>query len=222
MDLPFTRADFFSVFAIYNQAVWPLQVGFVVLAVGAAAYAARGGRHAARLAHGVLGLLWVWMGVVYHWTFFRAINPAAAGFAALFVTQGVLLLGLAGRKESEETGFTRDRAGYTGLAIIGYALVLYPLIGLVAGHHYPHSPTFGLPCPTTLFTFGLLLWVRPLGYGRLIIPVLWALIATMAALRLGVYQDLALPLAAALAIVVRRRGTTAGRRREAVAEPAAR
>ena len=35
MSLPFTRAEFFEVFARYNEAVWPLQLGFYALALAA-------------------------------------------------------------------------------------------------------------------------------------------------------------------------------------------
>lgn len=48
-----------------------------------------------------------------------------------------------------------------------------PSLGVAIGHTYPAQPTFGLPCPTTIFTFGLLLWVRPpVPWSLLVIPVL--------------------------------------------------
>jgi hypothetical protein len=38
-------------------------------------------------------------------------------------------------------------------------MVVYPLLGIRFGHSYPRAPLFGVaPCPTTIFTFGLLLW----------------------------------------------------------------
>ena len=37
-----------------------------------------------------------------------------------------------------------------------YALSVYPLIGAAVGHRFPASVSFGLPCPTVIFTFAVL------------------------------------------------------------------
>ena len=74
------------------------------------------------------------------------------------------------------------------------------------------------PCPTTIATFGALLWLR-LPRRRagvlLVIPALWAVVGSLAALRLGVLQDLGLPLAASLAVAGLRRATPVGPARAA-------
>jgi hypothetical protein len=74
---------------------------------------------------------------------------------------------------------------------MGYAAVLYPLIGVWTGHHYPALPMFGIaPCPVVLFTFGVLLLAKaPLPRRLLIAPFVWALIGGTAAFLLGVAQD---------------------------------
>jgi hypothetical protein len=42
--------------------------------------------------------------------------------------------------------------------LIVHAMLVYPVLGIVSGHVYPGQPIFGVaPCPTTIFTFGLLL-----------------------------------------------------------------
>lgn len=76
--------------------------------------------------------------------------------------------------------------GLTALGLLD-AMVVYPLLGALFGHAYMESPTFGLPCPTTIFTFGLLMFlVEP--FPRLIfaVPILWAAVGSLAAFRLGV------------------------------------
>jgi len=35
----------------------------------------------------VLAVHWAWSGIVYHWFYFRKINPSAAIFSVLFVLQ---------------------------------------------------------------------------------------------------------------------------------------
>ena len=70
-----------------------------------------------------------------------------------------------------------------------YALA-YPALNMLAGHTYPASPTFGVPCPTGILTAGLLLTTahRP-PIPVVVVPVLWALIGGSAALVLGVATD---------------------------------
>jgi hypothetical protein len=91
----------------------------------------------------------------------------------------------------------------TGLGLITYALIAYPLIGYAIGHRYPMAPTFGVPCPTTIFTFGLiLLSVRPRSRSVIFIPAVWSTIGLSAALQLGVVEDLGLFAAAAITVVL--------------------
>jgi len=197
MVLPFSPAEFFSVFARYNQTVWPAQAGLYVLAIAAIFLALRRSVGASRGAHLLLAVLWLWMGIVYQAGFFAGINPAAFGFALIFVAQAVLFAVLAMRQTTVAFAPRKDLAGLAGGMLIGLGLVVYPMLSLAAGHHYPAQPTFGLPCPTTIFTLGLLLWARDrIPPGAFIIPLLWAAIGTLGAIQLGVIEDLSLTFAA--------------------------
>jgi hypothetical protein len=85
--------------------------------------------------------------------------------------------------------------------MIAYALAIYPLVGMLLGHGYPKAPLFGVaPCPTAIFTCGLLLWTgaRVPKY-LLVVPLLWAALASPAAIGQGVIEDAMLPVAALLA-----------------------
>jgi hypothetical protein len=67
------------------------------------------------------------------------------------------------------------------------------LLGIKSGHVYPASPTFGLPCPTTIFTFGILLWNEgKIPKVILFIPLLWVLVGFAAAIKLGITEDISL------------------------------
>lgn len=141
------------------------------------------------------------MGIVYHWLHFTSINKAAYAFGALFVLQGLLFLfiGQGGLLQFERPTELR---GILGIALLLYALLIYPLLGAVMGHLYPHAPTFGLPCPTTILTFGLLIWTTSkVPWWVLIVPILWSVIGFMAALKLGVREDIGLMVAGVLAAV---------------------
>ncbi|MFP5383594.1 MAG: DUF6064 family protein [Gammaproteobacteria bacterium] len=208
MNLPFSPSQFFQVFATYNQSVWPAQYVLLLLAVATVVLVLRAPNRAGVFAAATLTILWAWMGVAYHLAFFWSINPVAPAFAvialaasAAFVWQGWVKRGL-----QFEAGWPPQKT--IGLAFIAFALVGYPLAGEMLGHRYPAVPTFGLPCPTTIFTLGVLLMATPAPSRlQVIAPLLWALIGTTAAFALGVVQDLAL-IAAAVAglwLLVRRR-----------------
>jgi hypothetical protein len=209
MRTPFTTAEFFDVFRQYNEAVWPVQAGFVAVAVLVSVLVGVRARHAERLMWLVLGALWVWMGAVYHLTFFSVINPAAVLFGGLFIGQGLLFL-LSGLSQPAQATQTRtDGITLSGIVFVAYALLIYPLIGYARGHGYPDAPTFGVPCPTTIFTFGILLWAgRAIRLRLIVIPALWSVLAVPAALSFGVIEDLGLLVAGVAGtamIVVRNR-----------------
>ncbi len=77
MELPFTTSQFLEVFRQYNTAVFPIQFLFILLAIMAIVFAVRHHRNSGRAISAILGLLWLWMGMVYHWGFFAGINKVA-------------------------------------------------------------------------------------------------------------------------------------------------
>lgn len=89
------------------------------------------------------------------------------------------------------------------MALILFSLLVYPALGWVLGHRYPASPSFGLPCPTTIFTIGLLMFAKaPVPWSVYVVPLLWAAVGSTAAVTLGVYQDLGLLVAGASALLL--------------------
>jgi hypothetical protein len=212
MTLPFSAEEFFAVFARYNEAVWPAQAVLVVLAAVAAALAWRPSRTADRLISGMLAVFWAWMGMVYHFVFFRSINPAAVLFAAAFVAQAAAFVWFGVIRERLHFHVSPGAAGLAAGVLLVYALVVYPLVGVAAGHIYPHAPTFGLPCPTTIFTLGMLIAAGPqVPRPLLIVPLGWVAVGTVAAVQLGIVQDFGLSVAGivtALTVLARRKEAT--------------
>jgi hypothetical protein len=187
MNIPFTTEQFLEVFARYNHAVWPMQVLLYVVALAILALA---WRTTGRWVLPSLAVLWAWMGLVYHWGFFTAINPAAWVFGGLFLVEALLLLGVGVRRAPPSFVIRADLFGIAGAVLVAYALVVYPLLGRALGHVYPAAPTFGLPCPTTIFTLGLFLWAEGrLPLRLLVIPALWSVVGFSAALSLSVTED---------------------------------
>lgn len=192
----FTSEQFFNVFAQYNTAVWPLQILFYLLALAALALTFSRSLVSDRLAAAVLVFFWAWMGLVYHLAFFSRINPAAYVFGGLFLLQAALLFSAGVLRHNLSFQPTWNLYSLVGGFFLLYGLLIYPLLGYFLGHVYPHSPTFGLPCPTTIFTFGLLLWTdHKLPKALLVIPLLWSFIGFSAAFQWGVLEDIMLLVA---------------------------
>lgn len=203
MKLPFTTEDFLKVFEKYNLAVWPMQYALYLIAIASVILAVKTTSYSSKYISLSLAMLWLWMGIVYHLLFFTIINKAAYGFGLMFIIQGFLFLfqGFYRKKFSFE--LKNDIYGIAGAVMILFALLIYPVIGYYAGHIYPANPTFGLPCPTTIFTLGIILWMKnrcPVYI--LIIPLLWSLLGFSAAYFLGMHEDTGLLITGILAAVL--------------------
>ena len=100
--------------------------------------------------------------------------------------------------------FRFNKPGWAGVLLVIFAFIIYPVSGYAFGHFFPASPTFGLPCPTTIFTFGILLWFdKKIPISILIIPFVWSIIGFFAALKLGVLEDTGILIAGILMIALR-------------------
>ena len=193
MNLPFTPEQFFNVFAQYNLAVWPMQIVIYLLAFAALLLSVKKTHYSDRLISAILAFFWLWIGIVYHLTFFTSINPGAYLFGGLFIVQGILFFvtGVWHQKISFKPHL--NAYSIAGAVFMLYGLLIYPILGYFLGHTYPQSPTFGLPCPTTIFTFGLLLWTdHRFPKYLLVIPAIWSIIGFFAATQLGVLEDIML------------------------------
>ena len=204
MNIPFTVEQFFAVFRDYNEAIWPAQIIAYILGILALVLAVRKINLSDRIISAILAVFWVWMGIFYHILHFSVINPAAWVFGIVFILQGLLFLVAGTFLGKLSFRFKLESLPLLGAFFILYAMVIYPLLGLFFGHVYPAAPMFGVaPCPTTIFTIGVLLWAakKVPGY-LLIIPFLWSLIGMSAAINLRVPQDYGLVAAVVIGTVL--------------------
>jgi Family of unknown function (DUF6064) len=214
MNIPFTKEQFLDVFAHYNLTVWPFQIVLYLLAITVIIVSLKKFKNSDKTGASVLSFLWIWTGLVYHMLFFSTINNAAIVFAVLFIVQGMLFFISGLKKQQLSFVFKADLYGVSGMVFIIYALIIYPLLGYFLGHVYPWSPTFGLPCPTTIFTFGILLMAdKKIPFYILIIPFIWSLIGFSAAVNLHIYEDFGLVIAGiagSLLILIRQKNFRQG------------
>jgi Family of unknown function (DUF6064) len=213
--LPFSPEQFFEVFRQYNEAVWPFQIVLKVLAAAVAVLLLRPQRWSNEAIAAALAFLWGWMGVVYHLLHFSSIDPAANWFAALFLVQALVFVweGVVRRRMRFEPA--HGARFVAGAALIVYPLLVYPQLSGLLGHYYPAAPTFGLPCPTTIFTVGVLVFLAP-PYPRrvLVVPILWCILGTAAVFLLEMPEDLGLAAAAIVgaALLLRKQAASWWRR----------
>lgn len=203
MEIPFTAEQFFDVFRTYNSLVWPTQIFLNGLGIIAIILIILPGRWSSVIISSILAILWVWMGAAYHVAFFARINNVAYGFGLLSIVGGLLFAWYGVIDRRLEFTFSMSLRTCVGSAFLIFALVVYPAWATVAGHPYPELPTFGLPCPTTIFTIGLLHLATGTGLRKvLIVPIMWTLIGGQAAFLFDVKPDLGLFAAAVAAIVL--------------------
>lgn len=203
MRLPFTVEQFFDVFSQYNVAVWPAQAVLTALAVLCVLVTFSSLRWRELCISTILAVLWLWLALAYHWAFFSRINPLAVAFALLSAAGALLFLWHGVHHRGLHFRWQSRPMDWVGAALVGYALVIYPVLNALTGHRYPGTATFGLPCPTTLFTIGVLAWLEaPYPRSVLVVPLLWCLVGVQAAFLLDMPADLALAPAALTALVL--------------------
>jgi hypothetical protein len=207
MGLPFTHDQFFDVFSDYNQSLWPFVVLLWILTVTTLIALIRNRPSAQALITASLIIHWMWSAIAYHAVFFSRINPAAWLFSLLFLVQAGLLWRHAARLQFVHPQGWSVRYAFASMLVL-YALI-YPGLVWLDGHVFPRAPAFGVPCPTTILTIGLLIGAaRPITLATAVIPIIWAFIGGSAAILLGVSAD-AMLLAAGAGLII----TIAGERR---------
>jgi hypothetical protein len=202
MELPFTQEQFAEVFRIHNEIL-----GFGVVGLFAAGsfvlLAAREDKQfARRTSFIVLSAMWILNAVLYHFVLFSRINPLAPVFGAMFLLQAALLLLAAWRTAHGDRPQPAIVRG-SGFLIALYGLVIYwILVNLRVG--FELTPAFGAaPCPTVIFTFGILLMMqKPVPWWLLVVPSVWAVIGGSAAILLHMPEDFGLIAAGVLGVAL--------------------
>ena len=180
-----------------------MQIVLNFLGLAAISFAIRRFDFSNKIISAILAFLWLWIGLVYHIAFFSSINPAAYAFGALNIAQGIVFFLYGVAKPKLSFGYRANFYGIMGLILVIYAMLLYPMLGHVLGHVYPKAPTFGVPCPTTIFTFGLLLWTNSkVSKAVLIIPFVWSLVGFTATFKLGILEDTGLLVAGLVGVAL--------------------
>jgi len=218
MALPFTKEQFFDLFGAYNVTLWPFLLALWIASTTASLLLRSSRPPSNRWISALLTVHWAWSALAYHAVFFTTINPTAWVFAACFLVEAALFFWLG--VIHERLSFTPARNAWTPMAwaLVAYSLA-YPAINAVAHLTMVRIPTFGVPCPTTIFTAGLLLLATPRSWWLLLIPVIWSFVGGSAALLLGVRTDYGLPIAGVALVLVSTQPSSGRGRKAAPTRP---
>ena len=202
MKLPFTTEQFFDVIVKYNSTLYPFQLIIVLLGIVCLFLLHSDFRAKDKIIGSYLGVLWIWIGVAYHLAFFTAINKAAFLFGGICILQGLFIL-FSTLKHRLIFTFTLQAKDYLGYFFILYGLIIYPIASYFVEGSFERTIVMGLPCPSTIFSFGFfILASNKFPHYLLIIPTLWAVVGLSAAINIGVLQDLMIVVAAIAADII--------------------
>lgn len=202
MKIPFTTEQFFEIIEKYNLAVFPIQLLIILLGIISILLLHSSNKSVKnKLIGSFLGLLWIWIGIAYHLVFFTSINKAAYVFGGIFILQGLLFIIDTFIRQKLEFEFKRQIKDYIAYFFIIFGIIVYPILIYFLEESINSIITLGLPCPSTILTFGFLMLSSKYSKYLLIIPTLWTVIGTSAAFNFGVYPDYLMIISALLAII---------------------
>ena len=185
--------QFFLMWAQANTALWPMDLLWYTAGIAAIILAIRPVRASSRVIAAFLAVYYVWLAIVFFGIYYTPLNDHSPAYAVMFALGGALFFVAGVIRRDLQFQPKWDLLGVTGGIFMVYALA-YPLIDAVTGHEFPAAPVFGVaPCPSTIFTAGLLLWTRPgMPMYVLVAPLVWLMSQTPAeALAMGVVADVA-------------------------------
>jgi hypothetical protein len=200
-NLP-TTEQLLATFEGYNLDMWPMQVVAYLLGIVALFFAVKRTQGSSRITLAILSFLWLWTGIVFCVFYLGPLFAPGYGMGVLMIIQGVLFSASV-MKPRASFHFGPNAYSIVGILFIAYAMIGYPLVGQFLGHNYPRMLPFGLvPCPTTVFTFGLFMMSdRKVPKYLLLIPVLFTIVAVVPVSR-GVLEDVGLIIAGVVGTVM--------------------
>ena len=145
----------------YNVAIFPMQIVMIILAaISACILFARPGTKTNILMKGFLVFSFAWIGLVFFLILGKEL-PARYFQTFLFLVIAALFAVDIFRGKIEFRTPEKRWQRYLTISLL-ITVFLYPLIGMLFGHHYPRMVIMGtFPCPTTAFALVLLIAALP-------------------------------------------------------------
>lgn len=199
--MPFTADVYQRLAERQIETFAPGQYIALLLGVAAVALAARG---YFRSVASVLGVVWAWVAITFHFRLFAELTWVANYLGGAFIAQALLIVAIAwwgGFRVGNDSRRSRVAVS-TGFLLAAGGLIAYPLLDLI-GQEGVQSQWFAMsPDPTVVVTLGLLLVAcRPLWWLLLMpIPLAWAAVSLAISDSLYLPRDWVLIAAVVLAV----------------------
>jgi hypothetical protein len=198
--MPFNTEQFIEIFIEYNTTVYPIQLLLLIIGIFTLILLISKINSKNLIIGLVIGFIWIWTGLAYHIYFFSRINKIAFVFGIIFIIQGLFFIFESIFKRRLKFEFEKSFKIFAGFFFIIFGLFIYPLICILRSNGLNEIISIGLPCPTTIYTLGILmLATKRFPKYLLIIPTIWAAIGFFAAINFGIYQDVMLLVSALVA-----------------------
>jgi len=194
--------EFLMVLERYNLAIWPLQIFTYLLGILALFFSLKRKKYSNQIILAILSFFWFWNGIVFCPFYWAPIYKYAYLLGFFCFIQGFLfLIGIFKPNISFE--LRSNLYSIIGIIFIIYAMVGYQLLGYLLEHVYPKFFPFGLvPCPTTIFTFGIFLMTdKKFPKYYLIIPFIVTMVGFLAVYK-GIFEDIGLIIAGILGTIL--------------------
>jgi hypothetical protein len=210
MNISLTLEQMLSVFKAYNTATWPVQVIACMLGITAVFLTTKQLKNSNRIISAILSFIWLWTGIAFCIFYWAPVFTPSYAYAVLYIIQGIIFFaGIFKPKLSFR--FEGSIYSIIGTIFVAYSLIGYLLVGYFLNHIYPQSVSIVLaPCPTVVFTFGMLLMTdKKVPKYILLIPLLWS-VCGIIPVHLGVLEDIGLIIAGVagtILIIVRDRNS---------------
>jgi len=200
--LSFSLKEFLIVLESYNLDIWPLQIIAYVLILLVLFFSLKPTKYSAKIVLVVLSFFWLFTGIVFCFLYWTTSHIFGYIFGIFCVLQGFIFL-YSIIKSDITIGSTDKTYTLIGVLFVLYAIIGYQILGYYLGHIYPKFFAVGLvPCPTTIFTFGIFLIINkkiPIKY--FVILLMISLGGFLAAYN-GIYEDIGLVIVGILVTIL--------------------
>jgi hypothetical protein len=188
----------------YNLDLYPVQYLMLGLGITGVFVGIFAGKYTSWTISAILGFFYAWIGIAFYLKYFAEFMPVPVLFAVLFLIQALLFILEGIVRNRLVFRFRPDIYGLTGALLIFYALFGNQALEYVLGRGYPQILSFGLfPCPTVIFSLGILLWTdKKFPAYILIFPLINALSGFIPAFLIGIIEDIGLIISGLLVLLM--------------------
>ncbi len=197
-----TLERFLNYASMYNQELFPAQYLMLGLGLIAILLVFFRTKHSSRFISGILAFFYGWNGLLFYMGYFTEFMPIPFVFGILFIVQALLFIFEGTIRNRISFQFKADLYGLTGALLIFYGIFGYQALEYTLGRGYPEILSFGMfPCPTVIFSLGILLWTgKKFPPYILIFPLIHALNGFIPAFMIGIIEDIGLIISGLLVL----------------------